>query len=937
MKDNNNIIKTGFISRLFGQFRYWTSDWGGKLTFFFILLTLGYSLYLYFQWGGSEYVEAVNDILLVIIYFGAFLILLRTSRHSELSTRTQCAWMMIAFAHLCGTIGNTLWGYFEVITETQPFPSWADPFYLLYYPFMLWGFLLLAPKFETWRERIRLTLDAGIVTIGGGMLLWYFILEPIAQAGSEDRLLTALSLAYPVGDLVLFFGIAVSLLRKTSSVNLGALNYLLIGTFLIFFADLLFGYQNLNGTYQSGTMADSLYGLGTLAALISGHYQYVKTEQDANQTETLFEKKVGSFSWLPYLAIAAGFGILLKFAFERLEAVLSQLIIIATCLALFVVSRQILSMRETEKVNIALGELQERFQGIYKASKDAIAFTSFDGTLIDVNDAYLSLTGYTREELLQGTTYYQLTPPEYHQADSERVKTIIEFNQSAEYEKEFIRKDGSRVAVAVTAFPVNGNDGNPIGLAGIIRDITERKSFENQLTHQALHDPLTKLANRVLFSNRVEHALERVSRHQNPIAVMFLDLDNFKTINDSLGHAAGDELLVSVSERLQACLRTSDTAARLGGDEFAVLIVDTTHTESAVLIAERIKDVFREPFVIDGKKTFITTSIGIAVTVTGNENPDELLRNADVAMYTAKNQGKDRYAVFENEMHEVLIKRVELETTLRRAVENEEFMLHYQPIIDLQSESIMGMEALVRWNHPQRGLISPAEFIPVAEETNLIVTLGAWILEEACRQTYLWQTQHDYQSRLSITVNISSRQFQHPTLVEMVAATLLKTGLPAQSLILEITEGTMLQNTETTIKKLQDLKTLGIRLAIDDFGTGYSSLSYLQRFPIDILKIDKSFIDKISHSREGAAVARAIITMSDTLHLRTIAEGVETSEQTIELQHLGCELGQGFHFAKPLDKDDMNSYLKKEHLIRKRDKKVNRIKQKEINLVENIY
>ncbi len=493
------------------------------------------------------------------------------------------------------------------------------------------------------------------------------------------------------------------------------------------------------------------------------------------------------------------------------------------------------------------------------------------------------------------------------------------------------------MAIALTAFAVNGNDGNPIGLAAIIRDITERKSFENQLTHQALHDPLTKLANRVLFSNRVEHALERASRHQNPIAVMFLDLDNFKTINDSLGHAAGDKLLISVSERLQACLRSSDTAARLGGDEFAVLIVDTTHTKGAVLIAERIKDVMREPFLLDGKKTFITTSIGIAATITGNESPDELLRNADVAMYTAKNLGKDRYAVFENEMHEVLIKSVELETTLRRAIENEEFMLHYQPIIDLQSESIMGMEALVRWNHPQRGLIAPNEFIPIAEKTNLIVPLGAWVLEEACRQAYLWQTQYGYDSRLSITVNISSRQFQHPALVEMIAATLDKTGLPPQSLILEITEGTIIQNTEASIKKLQELKNLGVRLAIDDFGTGYSSLSYLQRFPIDILKIDKSFIDKISHSREGAAVARAIITMSDTLHLRTIAEGVETSEQTIELQHLGCELGQGFHFAKPLSKDDMNSYLKKEHLIRKRDKKANRIKQQEINLVENIY
>ena len=482
-EENKNRPKSHLLEWL----RYWTGDRGGRFTAFFALLTFGHILYLYFHWGGDEFVEAVNDIVLVIAYFGAFLMILRTSRHSEHSTRARRAWLLIAFSYLGGTIGNALWGYFEIITKTQPFPSWADPFYLSYYIFMFWGLMMLAPEFQNRSERAKLTLDAGIVTLGGGMLIWYFILEPIAKAGTENNLLTALSLAYPVCDVVVLFAAMFLLLRRSSSINIGALNYLLTGILLFFFADLLFGYQNLNGTYQSGTVADSLYGLGSLATMAGSHYQYVKTERIENQAETSFGKKTNSFTWLPYLAIAAGYGMLLIFAFEQLDAVLNQLVIIAACLTLLVVSRQIISMRENEKSRIALAELHERFQGIYNASKDAIAFTTFEGALIDVNDAFLTLIGYRREELLNGTTYQKLTPPEYHRAEIERVNKIIELNRTVEFEKEYIRKDGSRVPIEITAFAVRGSGGDQIGLAAVVRDITERKRAEKEqarLNHQ---------------------------------------------------------------------------------------------------------------------------------------------------------------------------------------------------------------------------------------------------------------------------------------------------------------------------------------------------------------------------------------------------------------------------------------------------------------------
>jgi predicted signal transduction protein with EAL and GGDEF domain len=376
-----------------------------------------------------------------------------------------------------------------------------------------------------------------------------------------------------------------------------------------------------------------------------------------------------------------------------------------------------------------------------------------------------------------------------------------------------------------------------------------------------------------------------------------------------MGHAAGDKLLVSVAERLQDCLRNTDTPARLGGDEFAVLVETVHRSDEVTMIAERIKAVFREPFVVDGKEVHVGTSIGVAGSSSGAINAEELLRNADLAMYLAKNQGKGNYVIFEPRMHEALMERIELEEDLRRAIDNREFVLHYQPIVDLQTRQMMGMEALVRWKHPRFGLLPPDRFIPVAEETNLIVPLGEWILREACQQTQAWREKYRGDLGISITVNISIRQFQQKELVDIVANALEDAGLPPGTLILEITESFMIQDAEATIVKLHELKKLGVRLAIDDFGTGYSSLSYLQRFPVDILKIDKSFVEKLGQGKEGKAVARAIIMMGDSLNLKTIAEGIEHSSQIQELQNLGCEAGQGFHFAKPLTKDDMDDFL----------------------------
>lgn len=562
------------------------------------------------------------------------------------------------------------------------------------------------------------------------------------------------------------------------------------------------------------------------------------------------------------------------------------------------------TMRESEK----------RFRSIIESANDAIILIDQQGSILSWNKSAQTIFGYSQDEAIN-RHFSLLVPDRLFKSEEKEISQLFLsglINGNNAVELSGVRKNGEEFPLEISLSSWQTQEG--FFFCGIIRDVTERKALENQLTHQALHDPLTKLANRVLFRNRVEHALARAERVNKPIAVLFLDLDNFKTINDSLGHAAGDQLLVSVSERLHLCLRTSDTAARLGGDEFAVLVEDSEQSDDAVLVAERILDFLRPPFMIDGKEVYVGTSIGIAITETGRENPEDLLRNADVAMYMAKKNGRGCYVIFENTMHSALIKRMELESDLRRSIEKGNFLLNYQPIVDLKTEKLIGMEALVRWRHPKRGIIPPLEFIPIAEETGLIVPLGRWILETACRQANLWKTKFLKDQLFSLTVNLSGGQFEQQNIVETVAAALEKSGLPPECLVLEITENMMLHNTEATIKKLEQLKALGIRLAIDDFGTGYSSLSYLQRFPVDILKIDKSFVDKISSGKEGAAVARAIITMSEALQLRTVAEGIEKQEQTRELQNLGCEFGQGYLFAKPLSNGEMEEFLNRLNL-----------------------
>jgi diguanylate cyclase (GGDEF)-like protein len=474
-------------------------------------------------------------------------------------------------------------------------------------------------------------------------------------------------------------------------------------------------------------------------------------------------------------------------------------------------------------------------------------------------------------------------------------------------ELEALAHDGRRFPVELTVWATR--IGRTYGFSAFIHDISERKRLEAELTHQALHDPLTGHANRTLFLDRMAHALSRGERNGDPTTVLFLDLDGFKTVNDSLGHGVGDQLLCAVGERLNDCVRPSDTIARLGGDEFAVLL-EETGIDIGTEVAGRITETLSSPFLVEGRQVAARASIGIASGPAGKRTADELLRDADLAMYHAKRLGKARHAVFEASMHTAALERLELEADLARAITSGEMLVHYQPIVRLADGSLTGVEALVRWNRPGRGLVSPQEFIPVAEESDLIVKIGRQVLEDACRQAGAWCSGHRPTSPLQLSVNLSARQLVDPGLVADVEGALSRSGFDPTLLVMEITESILMEQSDRAMVSIAALKSLGVRLAIDDFGTGYSSLSYLRRFPVDVLKIDKTFIAALVGGPEDAALPRAIIRLAQTLQLVTVAEGIETADQLARLQELGCDFGQGYLFSRPLPADAMTAWLR---------------------------
>jgi diguanylate cyclase (GGDEF)-like protein/PAS domain S-box-containing protein len=514
---------------------------------------------------------------------------------------------------------------------------------------------------------------------------------------------------------------------------------------------------------------------------------------------------------------------------------------------------------------------------------------------LEVNGAAETHYGYSRDEFL-AKRITDIRPEEDIPALLASVQDLQpSLNKAGTWRHRL--KDGRIIDVDITTHRLmfGGRDAVLVD----VHDITEQNALEEQLRHQAFHDPLTSLANRPLFNDRVEHALSVRRPNGRGIAILLLDLDRFKTINDSLGHSTGDELLIAVGERIVQCLRPGDTAARLGGDEFVILVEDVAELSEATGLAGRIIEELSTPFVLSGREVGIRASVGIVLHRGGAITADDLVRNADAAMYAAKASGTGSWRVFEAAMHHAAVQRLELEAQLRNAIERDELVLHYQPLISLTDNEVVGCEALVRWQHPERGLVPPMEFVPIAEDTGFIIPIGTWVLDQACAAASSWPARKNGEA-MQISVNLSARQLFDPRLVDTVRSIVSRNGIETGQLTLEITESVLMEDTDLAVLQLNSLKNLGVHIAIDDFGTGYSSLSYLRSFPVDVLKIDKSFTDSVAADVEGACFVQAILHLAQVLRVTTVAEGIEHEDQAVRLRELGCDLAQGFYFGRPV-------------------------------------
>ncbi len=557
--------------------------------------------------------------------------------------------------------------------------------------------------------------------------------------------------------------------------------------------------------------------------------------------------------------------------------------------------------------NFRLRESEKRYRDLYHKTPVMLHSIDADGRLLAVSDLWLETLGYQRAEVIGHHFSEFLRLPSQEQLETPLLTEFFKTDDVRHVAYQMIAKDGKPIEVLLSAIVKRDKHGAISSSLAVLLDVTEHKQTENRVHRLAYYDTLTGLPNRTLFQERLSRELMRAHREDSTLEVMFLDLDQFKGINDTLGHAAGDSLLQSVADRLQKCLRDVDTVARFGGDEFVILLVGLGGTQDPSVFARRTLDAIAKPVTIDGKDLFTTASIGIAVYPTDGTDAETMLRKADIAMYEAKERGRNTYQFFSAELNTRTLERLRLETSLRQALSRQELFLAYQPQLDLDSGKIIGIEALLRWNHPENGLVPPESFIPVAEETGLIIPIGEFVLRTACTQAQSWRALG--LPPIRIAVNVSARQFKQHDYVDRVEAILSETNLPPELLELELTESTVMENVQGTIMTLTDLKIRGVQLAIDDFGTGHSSLVYLKHFPFDRIKIAQEFVRDIPRDPDNEAIISAIIAMAESLNLKVIAEGVESKEQLSFLRNRRCHEMQGFYFSSPLSPEHLAEML----------------------------
>jgi diguanylate cyclase (GGDEF)-like protein/PAS domain S-box-containing protein len=869
------------------------------------------ALWQIYQWGGEEYRALVANSLILPINVWAIVMAIRISHLPALSVATRRGWSFMAWALLSNLLGQAAYLIIESVLRKPPFPSIADLGFLAFYPLMLWGVLSFSRVTRSNEERLRFWSDLAVILVGAGIVLWHFIVRPLALANGIDPVERNLAIAYVLGDVVLVLCVATIWLRRPDSSTQGALYLVTLGLLAICVNDVAFTYVEVLNRSPAGYWAEGFWNMGMFLLAAAAHYQYWSAQR-ASDPITVEDSASTPLSWLPYLMIATGYVLLVWAAGSAEGGQIWELVIGAVLLTATVMARQMASVREASQhlAQITKRRGEARLSSLLQNLSDMIAVCDASGNLVYWSPSFRRALGWQEGEMTS-TSFFAAVHPHDEALVRSYLQDVLHNSGVAPVMEFRLLAGGETWSTVETTASNLINDENVGGIVLNMRDISERKVLESQLIHQAFHDTLTGLANRALFRDRVQHALARNARTLNFPAVLFLDIDDFRTVNDSLGHAEGDQVLISISERLRNALRAGDTAARIGGDEFAVLVEDVRELDEVTTIAERLIHVIREPIQIKNREVTVQASVGIALQSSLREDADDLMRNADVALYSVKAAGKNSYAAFSPEMHEHLVNRLSVRSDLEGAVERGELRLHYQPIVALDTDELMGLEALVRWQHPVRGMVPPAEFIPLAEETGQIVEIGKWVLFEASRQLREWHDQHPNDGRppLYVSVNLSSRQLEYPELVDYVSEALQRSRLDPSCLVLEMTESMLMQNTELNIRKVRQLSQLGLAMAVDDFGTGYSSLSYLRRFPVKILKVDKSFVDGIEDDVDAETLVRAIVSLGHALNLQIVAEGIEHASQLERLRRMGCDRGQGFVYGRPLTAEELTNRL----------------------------
>jgi diguanylate cyclase (GGDEF)-like protein/PAS domain S-box-containing protein len=797
-------------------------------------------------------------------------------------------WYLLFVGMLLLFVGDQMYGFYEIfLHEEAPFPSWADAAYLVGSAVNIASVVLLVRARNRRGERGAL-IDATIVATGVGVVSWVYLMEPRWADTTLTLMGRLVSISYPLVDVLILAVFARLLFAPGGRTT--PFYFLCVALLSFTVSDVLYALTVAGDTYYIGNPIDYGWLLGNVLLASAALHPDMRTLSDPdNRPMRLTRRRMVLLAAASLLAP----GVL---AVEHTRGnEVDVPILVGGSVVLF-----LLSLLRMNGLLQTLSKNEARNNALLEATPDLMMRVDRDGILLDLR-ANGEHASYVSPGQIVGESLRNTMPPDLSAQMERSIAKTLDTGKMQALEYQMSASNGSQ-----EEFEARLVASGPGEVLIVVRNVTERKELEEKLWRQATRDPLTGLPNRTVFLDRLEHALTRARRREEGVAVLFLDLDNFKVVNDSLGHATGDELLVKVGERLRRALRPSDTVARLGGDEFAVLLEDLDGGMGqaqwkARRTARRIAEALQPPFALGGHKMVVTASIGVAFPYREDlRAAEDLLKDADVAMYASKKKGRGSYQVFVPTMGESVRERLELEHDLRRAIDGGELSLQYQPWVDIATGEVRGVEALTRWEHPGRGLVPPSKFIPIAEETGLIVSLGGWILGEACRQAREWHQLCSDGPCPKVSVNLSVKQVEQPELIGEVAKALQENGLEPSVLELEITESVLMEDTTSAVATLQKLKNLGVKLSIDDFGTGYSSLSYLKRFPVDYLKLDRSITDGLEQDPKNVAIAEAAITLAHALGEKVVAEGVETQEQLDRLREMGCDLAQGYYFYKPL-------------------------------------